>query len=191
VGSVGEILKPRAHSEVTDWPGEDICQNDPFHEIKREQGDDARCRCAENLADANLFRFLLGRKRGQAKESKAGDEDGGWLLRLRKPTRTTVISSVALHEVLLGEGAGLTAEQQVERISYVKDATEALDGVRSGTAQAAFILAAPEVGQVRAAAAVGERLPPKTTYFWPKVPAGIAIHSIDTTETVDLVSGGG
>ncbi|MGD8697812.1 MAG: DUF1015 domain-containing protein [Gemmatimonadales bacterium] len=121
----------------------------------------------------------------------ARDEDGGWLLRLRKPTSTTAISSVALHEVFLAEGAGLSVAQQVERVSYVKDASEALESVRTGTAQAAFILSAPEVGQVRAAAAAGERLPPKTTYFWPKVPTGIAIHSIDPSETLDFAAEAG
>jgi uncharacterized protein (DUF1015 family) len=121
----------------------------------------------------------------------ARDESGAWLLRLRKPSLTTAISSVALHEVFLAEGAGLSAEQQLERVSYVKEAAEALDGVRSGTAQAAFVLAAPEVGQVRVAAAAGERLPPKTTYFWPKVPTGIAIHSIDPAESVDRAGDAG
>jgi uncharacterized protein (DUF1015 family) len=93
--------------------------------------------------------------------------------------------------VFLSEGAGLSAERQVDRVSYVKGAAEALESVRTGTAQAAFILSAPQVGQVRAAAAAGERLPPKTTYFWPKVPTGIAIHSIDPCETVDLASEAG
>jgi uncharacterized protein (DUF1015 family) len=121
----------------------------------------------------------------------AGGESGGWLLRLLKPTQVTAFSSVALHDVLLGQGAGLSAEQQLRRVTYVKDATEALSSVRSGRAQAAFVLAAPEVGQVRQAAVAGERLPAKTTYFWPKVPTGIAIHPIDTADTVDLLPAAG
>jgi len=114
-------------------------------------------------------------------------EEGGWLLRLRKPDQATTISSVVLHEVFLREGAGLTEEEQLRRISYVKDSGEALEHVRSGTAQAAFVLAAPEVGQVRCAAAAGKRLPPKTTYFWPKVPTGIAIQPVDPAETIEYV----
>jgi uncharacterized protein (DUF1015 family) len=121
----------------------------------------------------------------------AQNEEGGWLLRLRNPTLTTATSSVALHEKFLAEGAGLSAEQQLERVTYVKEAAEALAGVRSGSAQAAIFVAAPDVGRVRAAAAAGQRLPPKTTYFWPKVPTGIAIQSIDPAETVDLATPAG
>lgn len=116
-------------------------------------------------------------------------EEGGWLLRLRKPDQTTSISSIALHEVFLREGAGLTKEGQLQRISYVKDSGEAVEQVRTGTAQAAFLMAAPEVGQVRSSAASGRRLPPKTTYFWPKVPTGIAIQPIDPAETIEYAYG--
>jgi uncharacterized protein (DUF1015 family) len=119
----------------------------------------------------------------------ARGEEGGWLLRLRKPTETTVISSVALHDVFLRDGAGLTEEEQIQRISYVKDPSKALSNVRTGAAEAVFLLAAPEVRQVRTAAVAGERLPPKTTYFWPKVPTGIAIHPIDPAEMIEYLSG--
>jgi len=60
----------------------------------------------------------------------------------------------------------------------------AVDSVRNGSAQAAALLAAPRVAQVREAAAAGERLPTKTTYFWPKVPTGVAVHVIEPGETV-------
>jgi uncharacterized protein (DUF1015 family) len=119
----------------------------------------------------------------------ARGEAGGWRLRLREPSQTTAISSVALHDVFLPDGAGLTDEEQLRRTSYVKESGEALKRVRSGAAEAAFLLAAPEVGQVRNAAAEGVRLPPKSTYFWPKVPTGIAIHPIDTGETVENAAG--
>jgi uncharacterized protein (DUF1015 family) len=109
---------------------------------------------------------------------------GGWLLRLREPDRLSVISSVAFHELFLGVAARLPSAEQVERMSYHRDVEEALGRVARGSAQAAALLSAPRVEQVREAAAAGARLPPKTTYFWPKVPTGIAIHVVDPAEEV-------
>ncbi len=107
---------------------------------------------------------------------------GGWWLSLRQREGSGVVAAVAFHDVFLGEGLGLTREQQVPLLSYVCETAEVLDRVRSGRAQAAALLAAPQVSQVRDAALAGERLPPKTTYFWPKVPTGIAIHTIEPRE---------
>lgn len=114
----------------------------------------------------------------------ARDVEGGWLLRLRKADSLSGISSVAFHEVFMPEAAGLTRDDQLGRMGYVKSVGEALERVRSGSAQAAALLAAPQVEQVREAARAGERLPTKTTYFWPKVPTGVAVHWIDPGEEV-------
>lgn len=108
----------------------------------------------------------------------ARDEPGGWLVRLRTPGALSSISSVVLHDAFLAGCLGLSAEEQLDRIGYVKEAGEALEAVRSGAVQAAALLAAPRVSQVREAAVAGERLPAKTTYFWPKVPTGVAIHVV-------------
>ncbi|UCF20518.1 MAG: DUF1015 domain-containing protein [Gemmatimonadota bacterium] len=117
----------------------------------------------------------------------AREQGGGWLMRLRGAGAGAVdtVSSVAFHVAFLSDCAGLSSADQLERISYVKDPEAALQAVRSGAAQAAALLAPPEVGQVRAAVISGERLPPKTTYFWPKVPTGIAMHAIELPESVD------
>lgn len=114
----------------------------------------------------------------------ARGEEGGWLLRLRKADPLTSIPSVAFHEVFMSEALGLSREEQMGRMGFVKDSAEVVRTVRSGRAQAGALLAAPRVAQVREAAMAGERLPPKTTYFWPKVPTGVAIHVIDPGERV-------
>ena len=111
-------------------------------------------------------------------------EPGGWQLSLRQAQLPSAIAAQAFQAVLLGEGLALTGAQQVALLSYVHEAAEALDRVRSGRAEAAALLAAPRVGQVREVALAGGRLPSKTTYFWPKVPTGIAIHLIEPGEEI-------
>jgi uncharacterized protein (DUF1015 family) len=137
-------------------------------------------------ADLDSVTGLLENERGRpAFVLVVRGEEGGRLLRLRDPTSFSTISSVALHDIFLADGVGLTSAEQIERVSYCKDASEAVAEVRSGRAQAGLLLAAADVPQVRTAAAAGERMPAKTTYFWPKVPTGIAIHAIDPVEDVE------
>jgi len=56
-------------------------------------------------------------------------------------------------------------------------AREAIDAARDG--RSAILLRAVDPATLRAVADAGERLPQKTTYFYPKVPAGLVIRSLD------------
>ena len=40
------------------------------------------------------------------------------------------------------------------------------------------------VAQVREVAEAGEVMPQKSTFFYPKVPTGLAIHTLDPNRTV-------
>jgi uncharacterized protein (DUF1015 family) len=66
-----------------------------------------------------------------------------------------------------------------ERLAFVPDAVEAEDLVRSGRAIAAYVLPATSVRLVRDVIATGERLPQKSTYFWPKPRSGLVIRAFD------------
>lgn len=65
-----------------------------------------------------------------------------------------------------------------EDILYTKDMEYATDMVDEGQADAAFILNAVKIKQLRAIALTGEKMPPKTTYFYPKVLSGLTIHKM-------------
>jgi uncharacterized protein (DUF1015 family) len=59
---------------------------------------------------------------------------------------------------------------------YTKDDHEALELVRQGSATAALLLNPTKVGEVRDVAAAGERMPHKSTYFFPKPLTGLVIN---------------
>jgi uncharacterized protein (DUF1015 family) len=56
---------------------------------------------------------------------------------------------------------------------YARDTAEALAMVRSGEYDAAFLMRPTPVEQVRDVAAAGENMPPKSTYFFPKLLTGL------------------
>lgn len=87
---------------------------------------------------------------------------------------------VALHRDVIGLEIGLR-EGQLEderHITYTRDAGFAVEQVRSGRAQAAFLLHAPEVADVLAVATSGAVMPQKSTYFYPKPASGIVFNPL-------------
>ncbi len=66
-----------------------------------------------------------------------------------------------------------------ENIIYKKDLKEAVDMVEASEAAACFILNPIHVDQLKAVALNGERMPPKTTYFYPKVLSGLTVYTMD------------
>jgi uncharacterized protein (DUF1015 family) len=88
---------------------------------------------------------------------------------------TAVLEALVLH------GALGMSEDDISRLRglhYSKDLGDAIDAVRSGRADAGFFMRATPVDQVREVAATGESMPPKSTYFYPKVPTGLVFNPL-------------
>ncbi len=64
-------------------------------------------------------------------------------------------------------------------LDYSKDLPDALDAVESGRCDAAFFMRPTPVEQIQAVAAAGESMPPKSTYFFPKVPTGLVFNLLE------------
>jgi uncharacterized protein (DUF1015 family) len=66
-----------------------------------------------------------------------------------------------------------------EAILYTKDDHEALDWVAQGTGTGALLLNATKVSEVQAVATASERMPHKSTHFFPKPLTGLVINVMD------------
>ncbi|MGH7431632.1 MAG: hypothetical protein ACREI5_07385, partial [Candidatus Methylomirabilales bacterium] len=58
--------------------------------------------------------------------------------------------------------------------------------VRHGRAAAAFFLNPIPVTQIAATVSTGQRLPPKSTYFYPKLLSGLVFFKVDPREAFDV-----
>ena len=67
----------------------------------------------------------------------------------------------------------LSAIAQGERISFTSDAAAAIAAVDGGKAQAAILMRATTVSDVEAVVGSGDRLPQKSTHFFPKMYSGL------------------
>ena len=64
-------------------------------------------------------------------------------------------------------------------ILYIKQEEEAFDMIDKGTAEASFIMAYPKIADIKRISEAGERMPQKSTYFYPKLLSGIVINPLD------------
>ncbi len=83
-----------------------------------------------------------------------------------------------LHTLVLERILGIDAENMAKQINltYVKQFEDAIDSVRQGKAQCAFILNPTKVTEIRDVAAAGEKMPQKSTYFYPKLITGLVMN---------------
>jgi uncharacterized protein (DUF1015 family) len=90
------------------------------------------------------------------------------------------LDAAILEAVFLREAIGLSEEDIAAKrgLAYTPDAHEALRRLRAGECEAAFFLRPTPIDQVRAVAAAGETMPPKSTYFFPKLLTGIVFNPL-------------
>jgi hypothetical protein len=88
---------------------------------------------------------------------------------------------VQLHHGLLEPALAIPAHAGAEhpRLAFRQNVQQVYWTVEAGGHDAGFLLPPTEPRAVQAVAEAGERLPPKSTYFYPKIPSGLAFYSFE------------
>ncbi len=84
-------------------------------------------------------------------------------------------------EALVLKGALGLSDEDISHFNgmfYARDTEEALSMVRSGAFDAAFLMRPTTVEQTRELAAAGENMPPKSTFFFPKLLTGLLFNPL-------------
>ncbi len=86
-----------------------------------------------------------------------------------------------LHSAILERVLGIDKENMAQQINltYTRDRDEAIDGVNNGAFQCAFLLNPTRVSEIQGVAAAGEKMPQKSTYFYPKLITGLTMNELD------------
>jgi uncharacterized protein (DUF1015 family) len=97
------------------------------------------------------------------------------------PERQRQLDLTQLHSVVFERLMGLDAEMVREQtnLRYLRDAQEAVEQVRSGAADIAFLTKPVTMEQLKEVAFAGEVMPQKSTDFFPKLLSGLAIYALD------------
>ena len=89
---------------------------------------------------------------------------------------TAVLEAVLLKGALGMDDADI---DHLNGFGYARDDAQALALVESGEFDAAFFMGSTPVEHIQEVAAAGESMPPKSTYFFPKVPTGLLFNPLD------------
>lgn len=118
-------------------------------------------------------------------------ETGSWQLRrkpgdphtaLLPPDRSAAwrgLDVAVLGSVVFRHLLDVPPELLPEHLAFAHDAATAEAAVARGEAQAAFLLRPTALADLMAVADAGDRMPPKSTYFHPKIPAGLVLHDVE------------
>jgi uncharacterized protein (DUF1015 family) len=90
------------------------------------------------------------------------------------------LDAAILEELVLKGILGMSTDDIAAKrgIGYTPSIEEALAKLDAGDYQAAFLLRPTPVDQVREVAAAGETMPPKSTYFFPKLLTGLVFNPL-------------
>jgi uncharacterized protein (DUF1015 family) len=114
------------------------------------------------------FRFTL-------KDQSIAD---GALAGMPEPYRR--LDTAVLEAIVLRGALGMSEDDisHLHGLDYSKSLDDAIERVESGAADAGFFMRPTPVEQVREVAETGESMPPKSTYFYPKVPTGLVFNPL-------------
>ncbi len=91
------------------------------------------------------------------------------------------LDTAVLEKLLLEDALGMTEEDisHLAGLGYARSTDEALRLVESGEYDAGFFMRPTPVEQVREVAAAGENMPPKSTFFYPKLATGLVLNPLE------------
>ncbi len=97
------------------------------------------------------------------------------------PERQRQLDLSHLHSIVLDRLLGLNEEKVREQtnIRYLRNAAEAVDQVRRGEADVAFLTNPVSMEQLKEVAFAGDVMPQKSTDFFPKLLSGLTIYALD------------
>lgn len=136
-----------------------------------------------------LFRMLKTSKNGEHLFGVYTGKNRFYLLSLRKAfssSRSSCASYhyhsldvVILHNLILGKLLNFKdSKKDAADILYTRDERLAMELVDSNKYKIAFFMNPPQPAQIRAIASASQKMPHKSTYFYPKPLSGLVINSL-------------
>ena len=132
-----------------------------------------------NTVDEKLFALYTGGNYYyllKLKNFDAADAAGDGMSEALRRLDVTV-----LHKLILERYLGIDMEnmKNQKNLAYMREASDAVAAVRSGEYQCAFLINPTKISEIKEVALANEKMPQKSTYFWPKLTTGLVINKFD------------
>lgn len=112
--------------------------------------------------------YLLTLTDSSAMKKHIADKSDAWL----------GLDVAVLHTLILGDVFGIDMENMANQknLVYTRYAKEAAEGAASGEYQCSFLLNATKVREIKDVSLANEKMPQKSTYFYPKLITGLVMN---------------
>ncbi|MBI4412533.1 MAG: DUF1015 domain-containing protein [Deltaproteobacteria bacterium] len=100
------------------------------------------------------------------------------------PPALVDLDVTVLHRLVFEEILRITPQAQAgqENIIYWKDTRRAIEETRQGNGEITFLLNPTRIEDMERVATAGEKMPQKSTYFYPKILSGLVINPLNPEE---------
>ncbi|MFO1520041.1 MAG: DUF1015 domain-containing protein [bacterium] len=163
-------------------PWKDIQERLQKHFDITEYGlsDEKKALARLNELSSQNIAFLVTTKEGLKLLSTDSKRVDGIAELAKFPKAVRDLDVVILHQYLLPHAFKMDVAEDHDsvKVQYYKDTQEALKTVGSGKAHLAFILNPTKMSQVQAVSEIGERMPHKSTFFYPKLLSGLVFNPL-------------
>ena len=166
------IEKVKKYFDVEDYTFDGTNKNEVKAKFLQAIEDESKKQISMGLYMKNVNKFYLLKLRENVDEI---------LNEYDVPEVLKTLDLIVLHKVIISKELGYTQEEQMAQdgILYIKQESEAFDMIDLGKAEASFIMAYPKIQDIKRISEAGERMPQKSTYFYPKLLSGIVINPLD------------
>jgi len=158
VSDIGEYFDVRKISEA---------------EIEKTLSDGSDKKTFVMCANGGEFLALTMRDDGKASEKVKSMNPG-------KSGSYTELDVTVLHSLVLENILGIDKENMAKQINlaYTRDISEAVASVRDENVNCAFLINPTKVHEIKDVALAGEKMPQKSTYFYPKLITGLVMNEL-------------
>jgi len=183
---IHRLVKPLAHFELQEFETElrnyfEI-KSYPFGQRTRERVLKKALRELEKRSAQHSFLMLIkGQSRFYLLTLKS-EELVDILLDEEKTAAYKHMDVTILHTIVMGKILDISSDEHIE---FTRSAEEVVEKVLDGSYQLGFLLNPTRISSILEIAGKGERLPQKSTYFYPKLLSGLVMNKIDLGEKID------
>ena len=111
-------------------------------------------------------------------------KDYFYFLKLKNNEFTREVSGpdvTVLHKLVFGDVLDMSDSDIKNQtyLCYTEDTKKAVNGVKDGNFQCSFMLNPVKIEEIKAISAMQEKLPQKSTYFYPKIKTGLVMNKLN------------
>lgn len=152
---------------------------EPFFHVERVAGADNLASLLEGEGHRSGLVFSGSGHAFQLRLREQSHSDPSFMPAIQGPARSLDVN--ILHEGILDPLLAIGAEELASQhfVEYFRDPGELIAKVRKGQLQAGFLLNATRLGQVREISDLGQKMPQKSTDFYPKLLTGLVLMKME------------